>query len=144
MYQEWLSFRSNLWKRWIDRFFSLSEENINWEIKSDILCALSKSQSIYLKNDVWAWPIHEVCGMSLVNYWSLKSLLFAYCNVLIISFYLVCGFEFLSWLCWFLWDLLVLAFAVQMAMEIKLAEALFLGKHSLFSISSCDKQVACR
>lgn len=28
-----------------------------------------------------AWPIHEVCDMSLVKYWLFKSLLFAYCNV---------------------------------------------------------------
>lgn len=62
-------------------FFLLCEKNINWEIKSDIFCALSRSQSIYLKNFVCAWPIHEVSDMPLVKYWSFKTLLFAYCNV---------------------------------------------------------------
>lgn len=86
---------------------------------------LVQSQSIYLKNGVWAWPIHEVCGMSLVKYWSFKTLLFAHCNV--------ANNLFLFSLClWILIMALVISlgpsrscFAVQMAMEIKLAEALF-------------------
>lgn len=123
--------------------FLLCEKNINWEIRSDILCALSRSQSIYLKNFVCAWPIHEACDMSLVKYWSFKTLLFAYYNVannlFLFSFVALNSYHdpadfpgtFLPQL-------------GKCTMEIKPTKAPSLGKQTLFSISSHYKWLACR
>lgn len=124
-------------------FFLLCEKNINWEIKSDIFCVLSRSQSIYLKNFVCAWPIHEVCDMPLVKYWSFKTLLFAYWNVannlFLFSFVALNSYHdpadfsgtFLPQLS-------------KWAMEIKPTKAPSLGKETLSSISSRCKWFACR
>lgn len=130
LHQQWLSFRPNLRGRWFFIFW-LSEKNINWETKSDILCALSRSQSIYLKNFVCAWPIHEVCDMSLVKYWLLKTLLFAYCdvanNLFLFSFVALNSYhDPVDFSGTFLLQL------YKWAMEIKPAKAPFLGKQPVF------------
>lgn len=46
---------------------------VSWLIKITII--------IIIINELCVWHIHEVGDMSLSKYWSLKTFLFAYCNV---------------------------------------------------------------
>lgn len=122
-------------------YYLFCEKNINWEIKSDILCALSRSQLIYLKNFVCAWPIHEVCDTSLVKYWSFKTLMFAYCNVANNLFL----FSFVALNSYHDPDDFSGTFLPQLgkwAMEIKPNKAPSLGKHT-FVFHQFTLQVVC-